>query len=293
VAVLVAVSLSLTQNILFTKLKGMKKLLLCVCVYLITSIASKPVKADETLSLLHVTESKVDNYISRVYKQINFSNCKPLAYEVFSKAMHGYLNLKSAGKLSIDHEMLTVCDFTLSSTQNRMWIINLATKNIVYNTYVAHGNGSGEEFATNFSNTNDSHQSSLGFYITSETYMGEHGLSLRLQGVDNGFNDAAYDRGIVVHGADYVCKKFARTNNYIGRSWGCPAVPVKLSTPIINTIKNGTCLFIYYPDARYIKTAYWLNKKTNHLPDDNMIPDFRTPLPTDTIVEYALAKRVK
>jgi len=268
----------------------MKKLILCVCVYLVTAVASKPVKADETLSAFTVTESKVDDYISKMYKQIDFSNCKQLSYEVFNKAMRGYLNIRSAGKLNVDNEMLTVCDFTLSSTENRMWVIDLRAKKVVYNTYVAHGHGSGEEFATAFSNDNNSHQSSLGFYITSDTYIGEHGLSLHLQGIDNGFNDAAYDRGIVLHGAPYVCEKFARSNNYIGRSWGCPAVPAKLSTPIINKIKDGTCLFIYYPDKTYMKTAYWLNKKTNHLPDDNMMPDFTIPLPTDTIVQFVSAR---
>ncbi len=272
----------------------MKKLLLCVCVYLSTALVSKPVMADETFSTLNVTESKVDNYISRTYKRIDFSKCSTkLSYEVFNKAMHGYLNIKDAGKLNADNDILTVCDLSRSSNVERMWVIDLRMHKVLFNTYVAHGHGSGEEFATAFSNNNNSHQSSMGFYVTADTYMGEHGLSLHLNGIDNGYNDAAYDRGIVVHGADYVCKKFAESNNYIGRSWGCPAVPSRLSTPIINAIKDGTCLFIFYPEKTYLKTAYWLNKKITTLPDNNIIPDFYVHVPPpDTLIQFVSAKGV-
>ena len=147
-----------------------------------------------------------------------------------------------------------------------MWIIDLKERKLLYNTYVAHGAGTGEEFATKFSNNFDSHQSSLGFYVTGGTYMGEHGNSLYLHGMDQGYNSNAYDRSIVVHGADYVCKQFINCNERLGRSWGCPAVPEKLAQPIISTIKDGTCLFVYYPEKSYLKTAYWMNKKVDEVP---------------------------
>ena len=262
----------------------MKKLAMCLVVYLVTAVTVKPVMADETLAPYKTNGSSVDDYIAKIYKQIDFKGNR-LSAEVFNKAMHGYLNLKNAGKLNTAAEMLTVCDLTRSSAENRMWIIDLAKKKVVYNTYVAHGQGSGDEFATAFSNNNDSHQTSLGFYVTGDTYQGEHGTSLRLNGMDNGFNNAAFDRGIVVHGAAYVCDQYAKNNQRIGRSWGCPAVPSALSLPIINTIKGGTCLFIFYPNKAYLQTAYWMNKKIDRLPDTNMNPEFAKSA-CDTVIQY-------
>ena len=211
------------------------------------------------------TSSDVDQYISDVYAQIDFGKGSRIAPEVFNKAMHGYLNLKEAGKLG-DKELLTVADFTKSSTENRLWIIDLKKNKVVYNTYVAHGQGSGMDFATAFSNTDGTHASSLGFFVTGDTYIGQHGNSLRLNGMDNGFNNAALSRGIVVHAADYVSKGCIASQGRLGRSWGCPAVAPELAQPIINTIKGGTCLFIYYPQPSYLKTAVWLNKKIENFP---------------------------
>ena len=247
----------------------MKKVIACAFVCLI--IAVKPVSADETKASNN--ETRVENYIASVYSQIDFSKCRPLSYDVFDKAYHGYLNLRNAGKLNTGKEIISICDFSLSSTENRLWIIDLTEKKVLFNTYVAHGQGSGDEFAEAFSNDFNSHQSSLGFYVTGDTYDGEHGTSLRLAGMDEGFNDAAFDRGIVVHGAQYVCNKFVCTNQKLGRSWGCPAVPEKLSLPIINTIKDGTCLFIYYPDKKYMNTGYWVNKKVTDIPENNIYAD--------------------
>ena len=264
----------------------MRKVILCVCVIL--STAFKPVSAGESGTAN--SEARLENYISSVYNQIDFSKCGRLSFEAFDKAYHGYLNLLDAGKLNAAKEIISICDFSLSSAENRLWIIDLAAKKVLFNTYVAHGQGSGDEFAVSFSNRNESHQSSLGFYVTGDTYDGEHGTSLRLAGMDQGFNDAAFDRGIVVHGADYVCDKYVCANQRLGRSWGCPAVPAKLSLPIINTIKDGTCLFIYYPDSRYTKSAYWMNKKAT-IPQTalyaSVLPAaLTTPKPARTIVQY-------
>ena len=256
-------------------------MLVCLCAYFIVTSSYKIVSADEGVSL--VSEARVESYISNLYKQIDFTLFTPVPYEVFDKAYHGYLNLMNSGKISKEKTIITICDLSLPSVANRMWIIDLVKKKVLFNTLVAHGQGSGDDMATSFSNETNSHKSSLGFYITGDTYEGEHGTSLRLAGMDNGFNDAAFDRGIVVHGAQYVSSKFADNNQRIGRSWGCPAVPQKLSLPIINTIKDGTCIFIYYPDARYMSAAYWLNKKVASLPDNDnnstLLADALPPIP--------------
>jgi hypothetical protein len=118
--------------------------------------------------------------------------------------------------------------------------------------------GTGDEFAEHFSNNDSSHQSSLGFYVTEETYNGKNGYSLKLIGMDKGFNDAALERAIVMHGADYVSDNFASAHKRIGRSWGCPAISRELAAPIINTIKGKNCLFIYYPDKNYLNSSEWL-----------------------------------
>lgn len=193
-----------------------------------------------------------------LYKSITFEEGHELNEEVFFKALTGFENLKKAGLLNQDAHLLTVCDFSMSSNTKRLWVIDTEEKKVLFNSLVAHGKNTGEEFATNFSNTNSSLQSSLGFYITDATYNGDNGYSLKLLGMDKGFNDAAYKRAIVMHGADYVSEDFAAAHKRIGRSWGCPAVPRDLTQPIINTIKGRNCLFIYYPDQNYLSKSEWL-----------------------------------
>lgn len=202
-----------------------------------------------------------------LYRQIDFGDEQPLGREVFEQAYQGYLNLKAAGKIGPGKDMLSVCDFSLSANQKRLWVIDLNSKKLRYHSLVAHGQGTGEEFARHFSNRDGSHQSSLGFYITGDTYTGNNGYSLRLEGMDHDYNDRAYERAIVMHGADYVCPDFISDHKRLGRSWGCPAVPVALARPIINTIKGGTCLYIYYPDTRYLASSKWLNNSQNLLRD--------------------------
>ncbi|MBB6371542.1 murein L,D-transpeptidase catalytic domain family protein [Chryseobacterium shigense] len=193
-----------------------------------------------------------------LYKSIQFDPEHELNYEVFAKALTGFENLKKAGLLNQDSHLLTICDFSMSSNTKRLWVIDTNEKKVLFNSLVAHGKNTGEEFATNFSNTESSLQSSLGFYITDATYQGDNGYSLKLLGMDKGYNDAAYRRAIVMHGADYVSDDFASMHKRIGRSWGCPAVPRALTQPIINTIKGRNCLFIYYPDQKYLSSSEWL-----------------------------------
>ncbi len=252
----------------------MKKTIMHLFTYLAVLLSSpfRTVSADQLRTHKAGTSNSntdVDSFIKGVYNQIDFGTHARLSYEVFSKAYIGYINLRNAGKLD-GKEIISICDFSLSSSQNRLWIIDLQNMKVLFNTWVAHGQGSGTEYATSFSNTNSSHQSSLGFYVTGTTYNGIHGTSLRLFGMDEGYNDAAFDRDIVVHGADYVSEKFIKEREYLGRSWGCPAVPSNLSLPIINTIKDGTCLFIYYPEKNYLLASNWLNKKMSVMPGSNI-----------------------
>jgi hypothetical protein len=254
----------------------MKKLILCSAVGVVMALSYGFVTANENSEKVVVTSAPeattvntvndVDQYIKNVYSQIDFSKSKKLDYEVFQKAMYGYLNLKNEGNLSNEKEILTVCDFSKSSVERRLWVLDLKANKVLINDYVAHGQGSGEEYATAFSNTSNSHQSSLGFYVTDETYIGKHGESLRLKGMDKGFNSAAYERAVVVHGASYVSEDFIAGQKRLGRSWGCPAVSNQIAGKMINTIKDGTCLFVYSPQKEYLQTAYWLNKKVDMIP---------------------------
>lgn len=167
----------------------------------------------------------------------------------FSEALKGFYQLQDKGLLQ--KELLTIIDFSMSSNEKRLWIIDMATATVLMNTYVAHGKNTGEEFASSFSNTDASNKSSLGFYTTGEIYNGKHGLSLKLDGIEKGINDNARRRGIVMHAAEYVSPDFIKAHNRLGRSQGCPAVPVEFSAQIIELIKNKSCLFIYHPSRSY------------------------------------------
>lgn len=182
-----------------------------------------------------------------------------LTKDAFIEALKGYEVLRSSGKLNNDN-MLTIADFSLPSSQKRLFVIDIENLKVLYNTYVAHGRNSGKEYANRFSNAPKSNMSSLGFYITGKTYYGDHGLSLKLEGEEEGINDNAKSRAIVIHCADYVSEKMIDAFGYIGRSLGCPALPKKYSKPIIETIKDGSCFFIYSPSQRYLTRSPLLNQ---------------------------------
>lgn len=205
-------------------------------------------------------EVRTINIVEQLFNKIDFTGAEPLNYDVFARAYTGYTNLLSEGKLNTDKSILTVCDYSLSSNKKRMWVIDIANNKLLLNTYVAHGQGTGEEYAKAFSNKEGSHQSSMGFYVTGNTYTGSHGNSLYLHGMDDGYNSAAYERAIVMHGAGYVSEDFIAGTGRLGRSWGCPAVSSELCDKIIDCTKDGTCLFIYYPEEHYLAGSYWLNK---------------------------------
>jgi hypothetical protein len=157
-------------------------------------------------------------------------------------------------------EVITIIDFSLQSDRERLWVIDLHQGKVLYHCLVSHGRNSGELVAENFSNTPGSYESSPGFYVTGETYIGRHGLSLTLDGLETGINDKARARAIVIHGADYVSDDFIRAHGRLGRSQGCPAVPVELSEDIIKTIKGGSCLFIYAPIPGYKSNSQIIRK---------------------------------
>jgi hypothetical protein len=188
-----------------------------------------------------------------VYNSLNSNHFQLPKIESFSKALEGFYLLKEKGIIKKDY--LTIIDFSLSSKVKRMWIIDMNENKILMNSLVAHGKNSGEDYANQFSNTNESNKSSLGFFATGESYVGKHGLSLKLDGLEEGVNSNARQRAIVIHGADYVSENFIKNHNRLGKSQGCPAVPVELSKKIIQTIKDKSCLFIYHPSIENSATA--------------------------------------
>lgn len=209
----------------------------------------KPVYLDVTSKL---SEERMSIYDSL---KLNTFGLSERAYECAIKGME---KLKAAGKIANDR-LISIVDFTKSSAEKRLFIIDLEQHKLLFNTYVAHGQNSGTEFARKFSNMPESFQSSLGFYETSDTYDGKNGYSMHLTGLEKGINNNADSRAIVMHGAPYVSESYINSKGYIGRSWGCPAIPEKLTRPIIDKIKNGTCLFLYSENKKYLKSSRILN----------------------------------
>jgi hypothetical protein len=159
----------------------------------------------------------------------------------------------------IDRPLLTIIDYSLPSTERRLWVIDVARKRVLFNELVAHGENSGENLAVAFSNRAGSRQSSLGLFRTDDTYEGQHGLSLRLSGLEPGVNDRARERRIVMHGADYVSDAFAAERGRLGRSWGCPALPAGVHARVIDRIRGGSAVFAYYPDQEWLQSSRFLH----------------------------------
>lgn len=210
-----------------------------------SAAAAKTVVSNASLSLAAFAKAKMEVYDSLHLEEAGLSR------RAFEMALQGMSKL--IDRYHIRENILSIVDFSQPSLNKRLYVIDLDNYVLLFNTLVAHGNKTGKEWAQSFSNKNRSNKSSLGFYITGDTYMGNNGYSLKLQGVERGINDQAFSRAIVLHGADYVSTEWANNHgqDYIGRSLGCPAVPAELSTPIINEVKNGTCLFIYHPSSVY------------------------------------------
>lgn len=227
------------------------KILTILCVTLLASFAIvfNSHKVIHPKSYAFATSS---NPIASIYNALDANSFQLPKLESFSKALEGFYLLKERG--IIKKEIVTIVDFSLSSREKRLWIIDLFHNKILLNSLVAHGKNSGEDYANEFSNNEASNKSSLGFFVTGEVYQGKHGLSLKLDGLEKGINDHARQRSVVVHGADYVSEVFIRNHNRLGRSQGCPAVPVELSKKIIETIKDKSCLFIYHPSRNRMES---------------------------------------
>lgn len=183
-------------------------------------------------------------------------NAPDLNTKVLKLGLKAYHKAEQKGL--VHDPYLTIIDYSLDSTEKRLWVIDMNHDEVSYHTLVSHGKGSGGLTPKHFSNQSGSHASSLGVFVTKGTYYGGKGYSLRLQGLERGVNDHAFRRDVVIHGAWYANPSFAEKNGYLGRSWGCPAVPVKMARPIINTIKNGSVVFSYYPSASWLNHSSYL-----------------------------------
>lgn len=200
---------------------------------------------DTTVSHTPTDSLRLMPAIKSVYDSLHL-NIKGLSAQAYEYAKKGFDFLQQEGKL-INDSIISIIDFSKPSSEKRLFVIDIKNYKLLFQTLVAHGRNTGKELANTFSNKASSFMSSPGFYITGPTYEGKNGYSLKLEGVESGINDNAFERGIVVHGAPYVSQDLVNAQGYIGRSQGCPAVPVQYAESIINTIKNGSCLFIFHP----------------------------------------------
>lgn len=177
--------------------------------------------------------------------------------EVLELAMQAYRCGQTLGY--IERPLLTVIDYSLPSSERRLWVIDLARHRVLFHELVAHGQNSGEDVPVTFSNRMGSRQSSLGLFRTDDTYLGEHGTSLRLTGLESGINDLAHERQIVMHGAAYVSDAYVAEHGRLGRSWGCPAVPSDVHEQLIDRIRDGSAVFAYYPDSVWLQSSRFLH----------------------------------
>lgn len=230
-------------------------IILSVCTAFIPAVTNKENPARE-ISSINIAGEKTAFAAEEKYNTWQLEQ-EGISFDLFSKAIKGYNKLVKKSLL-INTNLITIIDFSKPSTQKRLFVLDLNTGEILFKTLVAHGRNSGKLFAESFSNKTSSHTSSLGFYITKGTYNGGNGYSLKLNGCEKGFNNNAEKRAIVVHGADYVSESFINENGFLGRSYGCPALPEDVSREIIDMIKDGSCLFIYSPVKKYLSKSAML-----------------------------------
>ena len=217
-----------------------------ILVIVLMSNLSSPVVENEG-------EKDINHALNTVEARKCYSNCNldgKLDFEIFAHA------LESLDEMEYSNEdIVTIIDFSKPSTEKRLFILDLEKQELLYHTFVAHGKNTGVNMATKFSNNKGSNQSSLGLHRTGESYQGKHGYSLRLDGLEKGINDNARSRAVVMHSASYVSEAFIKRHGRLGRSWGCPAVPVEFSKEIIDLIKGGSCLYIYANDNNYLENT--------------------------------------
>lgn len=231
----------------------LKIILFCYCLLVPVKIISGTSCAatDASVYVDAVEEAKYANMYSAMHLE------GVVNWYAFRLAVQGYYSITERKR-----EVLTLIDFSLPSVEERMFVFDMEHQQLLFSSLVAHGKNSGEMYATSFSNVVGSYKSSLGFYLTEDTYQGRNGYSLILDGLEHGVNDSARERAIVVHGAAYANPSVIRQGGRLGRSFGCPAVPTDLSRPIINAIKGGSVLFIYADNAEYLAKSSLLRKST-------------------------------
>jgi len=216
----------------------MRRIILLISLFILSAVSSGQKNREGMVSADVVSEC------DRLYYEIGLKGI--VNHEAFSQAYNGYQAVGDKKK-----EILTVVDFSKPSTEERFYVIDIKREKLLYVSHVSHGQNSGENYATSFSNVSGSHKSSLGFYLTENTYQGRNGYSLILDGLENGVNDRAKERAIVIHGAPYSNPEVAKGGR-LGRSHGCPALPLAVSKSIIDVIKGGSLIYIYAADGNYI-----------------------------------------
>jgi len=206
-----------------------------------------------------IRRSKATQPNDFIQKEMTIFSAKApdLDSKVLKLALTAYQSARRQGL--DDKELLTVIDYSMPSTQKRLWLLNIADGEVDQHTLVAHGKNSGANYATSFSNKVGSLKSSVGLYLTANSYVGHRGYALKLKGLEPGINDRAFRRAVVIHGAPYVSQSFADKYGRLGRSWGCPAVSKQVIKPLVDEIKQGTLVFAYYPDSNWLAHSRFLN----------------------------------
>lgn len=214
--------------------------------------------------VMHTTQAATPATLHQTLLQ----SAPKLDRQVLAHALDAALCAKQQGDSAA--ERLAVIDFSLPSSEKRLWIFDLQKRTLVLNDFVAHGQNSGDNLASNFSNINGSYQSSIGLFRSAESYRGKHGYSLRMDGLEPGFNDRARERAIVIHGADYVNPEWIPRQGRIGRSQGCPAVRPEITKTVVDALKDGQLVFTWYPDPKWLKSSSFLNcSASQRLADQN------------------------
>jgi len=242
----------------------MKKVYLIFTLIALVLLSAFTAHKKNTHQPLKQIKISFSQFSQETYYCINDTN---LSYEALSIALKGYYILQANNKLP-NNRYLTIIDMSKSANTQRLFTLDMTTKEIVHKSLVAHGRNSGEEFSHYFSNKINSYQTSLGFYKTAETYDGKNGLSLKLDGLEYS-NSNARDRGIIFHAANYVNHNFIINNGRLGRSLGCPSLPKKGYTNFVNKIKAGSCVFIYYPKKYYLAHSKYVNATLDYCFADN------------------------
>ena len=227
----------------------------------VTSVDAKPVVETKTVAAKAVAKAKPavaaigDSGLARRSDEVAKAGLSP---EVLGLALRSVRCAVSSGDIETPRT-LTLIDYSRPSVEPRLWVFDFATGDMLFKELVAHGRNTGENMARHFSDSMNSHQSSIGLFVTDDTYVGNNGYSLRLDGLEPGFNSRARERAIVMHGAPYVNEALAASQGRIGRSWGCPALREAVARNVIDTIRGGGVIFSYYPDQEWLKTSRFLN----------------------------------